>query len=114
MRGVVLDSTGKPARPHGLTILVPKGYEDGEKEPIGRCTVPGCGARFYAGEEQAWQRHVGSCARANLDRIRSSIEAMPIMEDFDPEVSEHMRGVGRRMLAEGRLEVKPSERAGFS
>lgn len=112
MRGVVLDSSGRPAKPLTPTIYVPRGYED--REIIGRCTVPGCGTRFYAGEEAAWQRHVGKCARANLDRIRATMEQPAIMEDFDPEVSKHMRGVGKRMLEERRLEVKPSERAGFS
>jgi hypothetical protein len=114
MTGVLLDSSGKPARPQSLTILVPKGYEERERELVGRCLVPGCGARFYAGEEAAWQKHVGRCARANIDRIKAATEQPAIMEDFDPEVSKHMRDVGERMIDEGRLEVRPSERAGFS
>jgi hypothetical protein len=39
---------------------------------------------------------------------------MPVFEEWDPEVAAHLRKVGERMVAEGRLEVKPSERAGFS
>lgn len=96
-------------------IYVPPGCED--RDLVGRCLVPGCGAVFYAGQEELWQRHVGDCARRNMDRLReASRRRVPaiIAEDFDPEVSAHMRRLGRRMLAEGRLEVKPSERAGFS
>lgn len=111
-RGVILGG-GEPARSR-LQIAVPRGYVEEQKELIGRCLVPGCGARFYAGQELAWQKHVGRCARANLDRIHAVMEKPPLMDDFDPEVSKHMRGVGERMLEERRLEVKPNERAGFS
>lgn len=97
------------------TLYVPSGHED---VIVGRCTVPGCGARFYRGEEAAWQKHVGPCARANLDRIHEMIEqkspAAFREDNWDPEVAAHMRQVGKRMLEEGRLEVKPHERAGHS
>jgi len=91
---------------------------------IGMCTVPGCdrdGTPFYAGQEQEWQRHVGWCSKRNRDKILEVIQEhkdrLPIFRDdtlWDPEVKEHMRKVGARMLDEGRLTVKPSERAGFS
>lgn len=83
---------------------------------VGRCEVPGCGAVFHEGEEAAWQAHVGPCARRNLDRIHSVMKGrhLPAFDDFDPEVSEHLRRVGERMLREGRMEVKPNEAAGHS
>jgi hypothetical protein len=110
--GVLLgDAKAHPGR--GLQILVPRGYEDAEV--IGKCLVPGCGARFYAGQESQWQAHVGPCARRNMDRIEAvRPPSLPIFEDFDPEVSAHLRNVGRRMLREGRLEVRKNEGAGHS
>lgn len=109
-RGVIL---GESPQTGPLQILVPRGYED--VEVIGRCLVPGCGAEFRAGQEEVWQRHVGKCARANLDKLRAAA-AVPRMvaEDYDPEVTKHLRGVGKRMLEEGRLTVKPHETAGWS
>jgi hypothetical protein len=83
---------------------------------FGHCMVPGCGRVFYRGEEQLWQRHVGECARAHLDEIRQHIaeSKQPVFESFDPEVERYLQKVvGPRMLEEGRLEVKPHERAGF-
>jgi hypothetical protein len=109
-RGVLLGDAANRGR--GLQILVPRGYEDAEV--IGKCLVPGCGARFYAGDEAAWEKHVGPCARKNLDRIHALKRSLPIFEDYDPEVSKHLRGVGKRMLREGRLEVRKNEGAGFS
>jgi hypothetical protein len=107
---------GDPSRRDRLTIHVPRGAVD-ERPVIGRCLVPGCDRRFYRGEEQAWQRHVGDCARANLDRIRETSLAarMPVFDPatWDPEVAEHMRRVGDRMRREGRWTVNPSEKAGF-
>lgn len=108
-RGVILGEK----KPDGLTILVPRGNED----PLSLlCLVPGCGKAFARGEKEAWQRHCASCAKANLDKIHAAMDRRPALmrEDFDPEVSKHMRQVGARMIEEGRLEVKPSERAGHS
>lgn len=105
------------ARKGKLTIHVPRGYED--QEPIGLCLVTGCGARFYKGQEEAWQRHVGPCARAHLAEERGlnpAVKNEGTMWDenvWDPEVAAHMKKLGERMLKEGRLTVKPSERAGF-
>ena len=109
LSGGVLLGPGTTGRAQGLQILVPRGYED--QTPAFRCLVPGCGAVFFEGERAAWEHHVGPCARANRDRLPRSQAAM---EDFDPEVSAHLRRVGERMLAEGRMEVKPNEAAGFS
>lgn len=111
---------GDVQRPGGLTIYVPSGYE---KQPTMVCRVivdangELCGKPFYPGEERSFERHVGDCARRHMDLIRaqSPRTRLPAFDEeaWDPEVSEHMRRVGRRMLEEGRLEVKPSERAGF-
>lgn len=94
---------------HALTLWVP---QDPTREVFGKCTVPGCGRIFYAGEEQAWQRHVGPCARANLDRIEAVTRQEPVFseENWNPDAARHLRGVGRRMLAEGRMEMFPSEK----
>lgn len=95
-------------------ILGPDGRPLVDREVYGRCTVPGCDLIFYAGEEQAWQRHVGRCARANMDRIQSVIESrhLPVFDDWDPEVTAHFKKVRARMEAEGRWELKPRERTG--
>lgn len=114
-RGVILNGRGNP-KAQGLQILVPPGLAD-EVVIVGRCTVPGCGATFREGEEQAWQQHVGKCARAHIDRLHAVMDragAGPLGGDWDPEVTRHMRKVGEMMIREGRLTVKPSERAGFN
>lgn len=117
---VLLDRHRRPR--HSLTILVPRGYEDIEGPVlIGVCHVCqmlGRETRFYAGEEQAWQRHVGRCARANLEEIRARAprerqRGTPFDPDvWDPEEEAHMLRVGQRMLAEGRMELRRNERAG--
>ena len=114
---------GDSPRPGGLTILVPRGYEQPDgPEPTMVCRVPTgdgevCGKAFYPGEERKWQRHVGECAARHRDKIetQSPRTRLPIFSDeaWDPEISAHMRKVGDRMIREGRLEVRPNERAGF-
>jgi hypothetical protein len=91
-------------------LIVPPEYAD--RAPAFRCTV--CGMEFPSEQRGAWQRHVGGCARANMDKIKAATKVPPFMEDYDPEITQHMRGVGKRMIEEGRLEIKPNERAGFS
>lgn len=107
--GIVLPGGVNP----GLTIHVPRGYERDGEVKIGICRV--CGAKFFKGQEEMWQRHVGKCARANIDRLRAESlrNRMPAFneENWDPEVASHLKTVGRRMLAEGRLEMRPNERA---
>lgn len=110
-----MNARGNP-KARGLQILVPPSLA-AQVVVVGKCEVPGCGAIFRKGEEEAWQRHVGPCARAHMDRLRAVMDragAGPLGEDFDPEVTKHMRGVGERMLREGRMTVNPNERAGFS
>lgn len=113
-QGVLLGQNRRPA--HALTILVPRGYDD--TTIVGVCHV--CDAKFGEGQEEAWQRHVGKCARAHMDEIRASTPKARQRgtvfdpENWDPEVEDYMLSVGKRMLREGRMEVKPHERAGFS
>jgi hypothetical protein len=102
-----------------LQIFVPRGLES---DPTMFCRVPigdgeTCGKPFYPGEERAFQKHCGECAREHLDEIhaaspRALNNGLFDEENWDPEVAAHMREVGQRMLAEGRLTTKPSERAG--
>lgn len=107
--GILLGGDNTVRAPSNL--LLP-GYE----YIVGRCLVPGCGATFREGEEAAWEKHVGQCARSNLDAIREVIAAKEKgpFADFDPEVSAHLRRVGERMLREGRLTIRPNEAAGHS
>lgn len=112
---------GDAARSGGLSIMVPRGYEQEDApEPSMVCRVPVnaedlCLQPFYPGEERAFQAHVGRCAREHRDAIEERRKRLALFreEAWDPEVAEHMRKVGERMKREGRLEVKPSERAGF-
>lgn len=101
-----------PQSPKGrLTILVPRGYED---RPTGGCAL--CGVPFF--RDRDVKQHLASPGHAEMvERAREARgrrdQRLAIMRHPDPEVAEHMAGVGRRMLREGRLTVKPSERAGF-
>jgi hypothetical protein len=114
MQGVLLGPNRRPA--HALTILVPHGYDDARI--VGVCHI--CDAKFGEGQEQAWERHVGKCARAHIDEIRANTPKAKQKgtvfdpDSFDPEIESYMLEVGKRMLREGRWEVKPNERAGFS
>lgn len=76
---------------------------------FGRCNV--CGERFYAGQEDVWQAHVGPCARRNLDEIMHERGKRKdvFTESADPELEDYMLGVGRKLLAEGRWERRPNE-----
>lgn len=120
---------GEAQRPRdSLQILVPCGYENGEVVVVGHCLI--CECKFYAGEEQAWQRHVGRCARENMDSIQQASlkQRMPVFDEetWDPEVQEHLKnGAGRRMreavdklgvaraIRDGHMEARPNEKAGL-
>ena len=118
---------GDPARPGGLTIAVPRGYETSQEAPtpVAVCRVPVgggevCGHPFYAHEDgwrRKWIAHMAACAKRHEAAIHaeSPKQRLPILDDanWDPEVAAHMKKVGERMIREGRLEVLPSERAGF-
>lgn len=97
-------------------MFVPRGYEDGPVRVVGTCNI--CGQRFEEeGAEQAWQEHVGACAKQHMDRIQADVEkrrkSIFNADAWDPEIRAHMDKVGERMIEEGRLEVRPNERAGF-
>jgi hypothetical protein len=105
-----------PQPPRGaLTIHVPRGYE--ERPAVGSCYL--CGAEFAEGDNVI--AHMRKCVNAaghdvQQDRI-DKVDRLEIFLDpnaWDPEVEAHLRKVGERMRAEGRWEVKPNERAGFS
>lgn len=87
---------------------------------VGRCLAPGCGAVFYKGEEEAWQRHTVKCGEEKLDEIRalapSHVNKGTIFDhrDRDLEMERHFRKVREDMEREGRMTVNPNERAGFS
>lgn len=105
---------GEAARQGVPELLVPRGYESGPRVLVGKCLV--CDATFHRGEEDEWQRHVGRCARQALPELMDARAeerkrlAVFDEENWNPDVAEHLRKVGKRMLAEGRMVLKPNER----
>jgi hypothetical protein len=104
---------GSESRPNAATLYVPPEYVD---QPAAyRCHI--CGSEFPETQARVWQKHVGDCARAHMSEIQASTPRARAKggpfdpETWDPELDEHMREVGRRMLREGRMEVLPHERA---
>lgn len=103
-----------------MEIWIPGQVE--EREPAFVCRVPvsateTCGEVFYEGERKQWERHMVRCARKHADEIEAAShhrQTDPMRNPWDPELAEHMKRVGDRMLREGRLIVKKNERAGFS
>lgn len=82
--------------------------------PNGYCSI--CDQDLW-GTVGDLQAHMSACARANLDEIRAQAPSNknkggPFDPDlWDPEVEEHLKKVGERMLAEGRMEMHDNERA---
>lgn len=121
MSKLILPGDERAAR--GLTILVPKGHETGAMgEPTMVCRVPvgpgeTCGSAFWPGEERAFEQHVARCAKEHEAEIHNNSprQKIPIFDEanWDPEVADHLRKVGSRMIREGRLTMHKSERAGF-
>lgn len=120
--GIILPGSAQRADA-GITMFVPGRYcEDGAVAAF-RCTVPidangaTCGAAFTKEQHGLYERHTGRCARQHEDVWRRAAPShrLPVFDEsnWDPEVAAHMRVVGARMLREGRMTVKPSERAGF-
>ena len=101
-----------------MTLWIPASAR--EPEALFVCRIPRgggiCGEKFATA--RSLDAHLRLCTSRHEQEVHtSSLKArMPIFdeESWDPEVAAHMREVGRRMKAEGRLTVKPSERAGFS
>jgi len=96
-------------------LIVPPEYAD--RRPAFACNV--CGSQFPNEQRAVYERHVGECARAHEAEILAMRPSVRLKggpfdpESWDPEAEAHMRKVGERMLREGRMEVKPAERAGF-
>lgn len=84
------------------------------REHIGVCNI--CG---YEAPYRDAQAHMVRCARQYMDAIRAASPSQKWKgeafdpETWDPEVEEHLKRVGQRMLREGRMTVKPNERAGL-
>lgn len=122
--GIVLDPrTGKRALP-SPKILVPPAHADKRGPLVGKCCVPqrdsgkiGCGRVFHKGEEEKWQRHVGECARANMEQIMAIVPSEANRGKLfdpasrDPDLVRHFRGVKERMIEEGRWTLHENERA---
>jgi hypothetical protein len=85
--GIILPNGVVP--PRAAQLLVPRGYEDPEPPVM-----------------------VGVCHTARAEHKKR----MAVFDDdsWDPEIRQHMDKVGERMKREGRLVVRPNERAGFS
>lgn len=95
--------------PGRFALIIPR-------DQIGFCDI--CGVPFFSDRDA--RVHMGTpghaeAVQAELTAERRRRDRLAFLhEDLDPEVTEHMRKVGKRMLEEGRMVVKPNERAGFS
>ena len=92
-----------------LTIWIP----DAHREPNGHCNI--CDEDLF-GTVGDMQKHMSACARREIDAIRAAAPSQRKKggpfdpELWDPEAEAHIRAVGERMLAEGRLEMRENER----
>ena len=102
-----------PFNPKWPMIIVPR-----DVDPVGGCVL--CDEVFYT--ERDARRHFEQNAEKHLDLARAVAEKidrrpieerLPIFAPWDPEVAEHVRQVGLRMVRERRLTVNKNERAGF-
>lgn len=91
--------------PHRFTGPPPTGY-------CGVCEVP-----FYGDRDM--RRHLRSGAHADQVEVaraaeeRRKLRLAAFTTTDDPEIQAHLKTVGKRMLAEGRMVVKPHEKAGM-
>ena len=82
-------------------------------QPNGYCSI--C-REFLHGTVGDMQKHMSACAREHIDEIRAAAPSQRFKDTvfdptmWNPEVEAHLARVGERMLAEGRLEMLPSER----
>lgn len=96
--------------------MVPRGLED-DRPLVGHCLFPGCGAKFYRGEEADYQRHAVGHAKRDLDAARalapSAASAGTLFDpaDVDRELQAHWRKVRGDMARERRTEVRSNETA---
>jgi ABC-type histidine transport system ATPase subunit len=101
-----------------VTLLIPHDFMN--RPAIGYCGI--CETPFYT--EKGMRAHLrsgGHAAQVEIERAaqqekreRLAIFYDPESTGSDPEIAEHLKKVGQRMLKEGRWEVKRNERAGFS
>lgn len=86
------------------------------REPVGRCYL--CHVDLYSDRDvrlhMASGEHRDAIEDARAEREAEKRRLALFHEHPDPEVEAHMLRVGERMRREGRWEVKPNERAGFS
>lgn len=88
------------------------------REPLGACHV--CGSPFFSDRDMrahfASREHHEAMEAALADRVAQKRRLAFIHSDDenDVEIEAHLRKVGQRMRREGRWELKPNERAGFS
>lgn len=86
------------------------------REPTGHCAL--CEVPFYGVADMrahfATVGHEEAVQAARVAEMERKARIPFLHEVDDPEVTEHLKAVGKRMLAENRWTVKPSERAGFS
>jgi hypothetical protein len=85
------------------------------REPTGWCDL--CGVPVYSTRDLIAHfqtaNHRLAYATALADRHDVKTRLRLFHEPQDPEIEEHMKRVGKRMLQEGRWTVHPSEKAGF-
>lgn len=101
----------RPAR-RPVSVVVP---HDGDRQATGFCGV--CDVPFYSDRDMRAHLRSGS----HRDAMALSVQAEHARKErlaifhtsADPEVEAHLKVVGKTMLREGRMVVKPSERAGF-
>lgn len=100
----------------GLSIFVPRGYGTPlGPRPTGHCNL--CGQDLYGTVDQN-TRHLTACVRGEAgDRVLREREAhrqrLRIFYDremWNPDAEDHVKQVGDRMRAEGRLVMRPHER----
>jgi hypothetical protein len=88
------------------------------RDQIGRCYI--CHVPFYSQRDMAAHmatpehKDAVDAAQAEREEQKRRLALFHDDEQADTEVEAHLKKVGERMKAEGRWEVKPSERAGFS
>lgn len=110
MSRIVLPGDRPARRP--VSVIVP---HDGDRPATGFCGV--CEVPWYSDRDM--RAHLRSGAHA--DAVALSVQAEHARKErlaifhtsSDPELESHMARVGGRMLKEGRLVVRKSERAGF-
>ena len=96
-----------------MGLILPPEFDRGER---GECYL--CGEVFTSDVDTV--RHMRVCVSQAGHEVRAAEYErrerlwMFQEENWDPEVAAHLKQVGKRMLAEGRWEVHPNERAGFS